>query len=283
MPEPDRFLVWLATAAYGFAVVYAGLLLSRKRRHSKSITYPIIATGFLLQTTGLYLRGMEIGACPLGNPFEITQFILWSTIFLFLVVGPVFRVNLLGTASAAFVSLASLASLLVPAWDAPHTQALFGGDPLIEFHAAVSVFGYGVFGLLSMVAALYLLQYTALTRKWKSRVFTILPSIVKLDDLARRLLPAGLIVLTLAFVSGVVVWFDEAWDELQGKLLAVFLLWLGYGAIWSLRLFGRLSPFRSAVFAILLYVLALVALWPINQTRAAPPASPVPESHEARG
>ncbi len=266
MPEPDRFLIWLATTAYGIAVVHAALRLSRHKPHARSITYPIVASGFLLQTAGLYLRGLDIGACPLGNNFEIIQFVLWSTILLFLIVGPVFRVNLLGATASAFVCAAGLISLLMPDWDLPHTEALFGGDPLIEFHAAVSIFSYGIFGLLATVAALYLLQYRALSRKSPGWIFSILPPIVKLDLLARRLLGAGLIVVTLAFLSGLMVWFEGAWTHLNYKLLAVFVLWIGYGAVWILRLRGKLPPQRTAVLVLLLYAFALFSLWPVRSS-----------------
>ncbi len=288
MPETDRLFLWLATATYAAAVLYACTRLAGRRQHSHSITYPLIAAGVILQTTGLYLRGMEIGGCPLGNTFEIIQFVLWSTIFLFLVVGPVFRVNLLGTASATLVCIGSLVTLLIPDWDRPHTRTLFGGDPLIEFHAAVSIFSYGVFGLLATVSALYLLQYLALGRKWKSSFFNFIPSIVQLDDLSRRLLAAGLIVLTLAFVSGIVVWFEEAWEQLHLKLMAVVLLWIGYGLIWSLRLRARISPQRSAILFIVLFVLALLSLWPVkasvpeNSATDLRPSTPLREPHPAR-
>lgn len=264
MPETDRLLLWIATAVYSGVVIYAAVNLSHSRRHSRSITYPAILVGFVLQTVGLYLRGMKIGGCPLGNSFEIIQFILWSTIFLYLVVGPVFRVNLLGIASAALVSIGSLTTLLIPDWDRPHTRKLFGGDPLIEFHAALSIFSYGVFGLLATVSFLYLIQYLALGRKWRSPVFNLLPSIVQLDSLGRRLLLAGLIVLTVAFVSGIVVWFENAWDHLQAKLLAVTLLWVSYGSIWILRMRGHISPQRSALLFVILFILALFSLWPVK-------------------
>jgi len=269
--ETDRLLLWLATATYAVSVLYAVLRLSRHRQHSHSVTYPLIAAGFVLQTSGLYLRGLEIGGCPLGNTFEIVQFVLWSTIFLFLVVGPVFRINLLGTASAALVSVGSLLSLLIPEWDRPHTRKLFGGDPLIEFHAAVSIFSYGVFGLLATVSVLYLLQYIALGRKWRSFIFNLIPSIVQLDLLSRRLLLAGLIVLTLAFASGIIVWFEDAWERLHLKLLAVICLWVSYGVIWILRMRGRMSPHRSALLFISLFVLALFSLWPV---KASVPSTP---------
>lgn len=260
--------------AYAASALYGLARLIRRKPGGRAITYPLILAGFALQTTGLYIRGLEIGACPLGNPFEIVQFILWSTIFLFLVVGPVFQVSLLGMSTAILVTGTGIVSLLMPGWDNPHTAALFGGDPLIEFHAAVSIFSYGIFGLLSTVSLLYLLQYNALERKWRSRIFTLLPSIVKLDNLAKRLLSAGLIVLTLAFISGILVWFDEAWTALHWKILTVFVLWLGYGGIWVLRLQNRFSPHRAAACFLTLYLLALFSLWPVNQAHGEAPADP---------
>lgn len=253
-------------AAYGLAALYGIVRLLRRKPGTRTVTYPLIFVGFLLQTAGLYLRGMQYGACPLGNTFEVVQFIVWSTTFLFLVIGPVFQVHLLGTATAALVTATGLISLLVPNWDYPHTSTLFGGDPLIEFHAAVSIFSYGIFGLLSTVAILYLIQYNALERKWRSRIFALLPSIVKLDNLARRLLSAGILVLTLAFLSGLMVWFDEAWEALHWKLLTVAILWLGYGVVWIMRLRQRFSPHRAAICFLTLYLFALFSLWPVSRS-----------------
>jgi len=274
--ETDRLFIWLAVAVYGLVATGGILRLVRNQSRNRPLTYPLIAVGFVLQSTGLYLRGMQIGACPLGNTFEIIQFITWSTIFLFLVIGPVFQVHLLGTTTAALAFLAGMVSLLFPGWDSPHTAALFGGDPLIEFHAAVSIFSYGIFGLLSTVSLLYLVQYRALEKKWRSRVFALLPSIVKLDNLAKRLLSAGVLVLSLAFASGIMVWFEEAWNVLHWKILVVFLLWLGYGGVWLLRLRQRFSPHRAAICFLTLYLFALFSLWPVNQARQSPAVEPTP-------
>ena len=40
--------------------------------------------------------GAEIKACPLGNTFEISQFIAWSLVLLYFIIGPAFRLRLLG-------------------------------------------------------------------------------------------------------------------------------------------------------------------------------------------
>jgi len=267
MDSPDRFFIWLSVLAYGLAVLYAAWKVFRVENHSRSVTYILIVAGFVLQSIGLYLRGIEIGGCPLGNTFEIIQFILWSVIFLFLVVGPVFHVNLLGSFSASLAFAMSLLSLLVPGWDRAHETVRFGGDPLIEFHAAVSIFSYGIFGLLAVVSIMYRFQYASLNRKKRAKVYSFLPSIVKLDGLSSRLLHAGLLVLSLAFLSGILVWFEEAWGHLQWKLLIVFVLWLGYTVLGTLRWRGIISPKRSANAFIFLFLIALISLWPLDSVQ----------------
>ena len=44
----------------------------------------------------------------------------------------------------------SLISLAFPAWDGTRSNNLFGGNPWIEFHAALALFSYGVFALLAL-------------------------------------------------------------------------------------------------------------------------------------
>jgi ABC-type uncharacterized transport system permease subunit len=275
MLTPDRLFVWAAMLLCAAVVGLATLQVLRQKPLPWAASYTLVALAFVLQTVGLYLRGLQIGACPLGNPYELIQFVLWSTLFLYLVIGPVFSLNFLGTVTSAFVSFFGILSLLVPAWDRPHDRALFGGEPLIELHAALSVFGYGIFGLLAAVSLLHWIQYNSLQRKKSSFLLSFLPSIVQLDNLVRRLLPAGLVVLTLAFATGILVWTRGDWAQLEGKLIAVFLLWLGYGALWVLRLRRRIGPQVASAAFVLLFVVALASLWPLDASRWSPEGRPV--------
>ena len=76
----DRTWMWLAAGCYLTGLVLGTLALLRDRRHSRLAMYAIIAAGFVLQTFGLYLRGLAVKGCPIGNMFEIFQFTAWSAI-----------------------------------------------------------------------------------------------------------------------------------------------------------------------------------------------------------
>ena len=177
----ERTILWVAALLYcaGFGYVLTFLLL--KRKHSRVAVLILVSLGFILQTVGLYLRGLRVESCPLGNIFEIVQFLTWSLILLYLAIGPAFRVSLLGFFSSGFAATLGLLSLAVSPWDEPYQTTAFGGNPWIEVHAATALFSYGVFALLFLTSAMYLLQNHGLRTKRFAGLFSILPSIVQLD------------------------------------------------------------------------------------------------------
>ena len=79
-----RDLLWIAASCYAFAVLF-GFASTHFTKSSlcKQGTLFTIILGFLFQTHGLYLRGLEISGCPLGNNLERVQFITWSLILTF--------------------------------------------------------------------------------------------------------------------------------------------------------------------------------------------------------
>ena len=151
----------------------------------------LLCTGFLLQTLGLNLRGMEVKGCPLGNSFEITQFICWSFVLLYFIIGPVFRLRLLGFFTAGLASGLSGIALLIPAWDRDYPPGIFGGNPWIELHAALAIFSYGVFALVALVSVMFLIQQHGLKKKQFKGIYAYLPSVQQLDTIAYRLLLTG--------------------------------------------------------------------------------------------
>ena len=117
-PLTDRTWLWLAAACYLAGAALGTLSLLRERKHSRAVMYLTLAAGYAFQTFGLYLRGMAVKGCPLGNTFELLQFTAWSAATLYLVVGPAFRLSLLGYGTALLSAGLSLGGLLVPALDA---------------------------------------------------------------------------------------------------------------------------------------------------------------------
>ncbi len=172
----ERTFIGLGILLYCGAFAYGLITLFRKRKHRKLLMLALVAGGFVLQTLGLYMRGMDLGRCPLGNPFEKVQFIVWSAILLYLVIGPAFRMSLLGFFSSGLAAVLGATSLFIKAWDLPYQRAAASTSGWVETHAALAVFSYGIFGILALTSLMYLLQNYGLKRKRFTGLFPILPS-----------------------------------------------------------------------------------------------------------
>jgi len=272
----DRAWYWMASVCYLAGLVLGTVALLRDRRQSQAAMYAVITAGFVFQTVGLYLRGRAMQSCPVGNMFEIFQFTAWSAISLYLVVGATFRLSLLGYFTSCLSAVLTLASLSERAWDAPHPVAAFGGHAWIAFHAALALFSYGVFGLLALTSAMYLLQTYSLKHKHLHGLFSFLPSILDLDQISVRLLVVGVFLMTWSLGIGSIHWLQDLASVDTPKLLTAGL-WLAYFVALVLRLSRRLVSQRLAWVCVVLFAMALLSLGPVNASRhPGTPAAPVP-------
>jgi len=234
--------------------------------------YILIASGFALQTYGLALRGRAVHGCPIGNQFEIFQFTAWSATALYLVIGPTFRLSLLGYFTACLSATLSIVSLLVPAWDSVRRANAFGGNAWIEFHAALALFSYGVFGLLALTSIMYLLQVFSLQRQHLRGFFSFLPPVVDLDHINLRLLGAGVTLMTASLAVGYMYFSQDRTSVQPVKIITTVSVWLAYGIVLFLRWRGILITKRLAWACIVLFVAALISLGPVNASRKPLPA-----------
>lgn len=274
MPPPtDRTWLWIAAACYLAGVALGTSSLIRERRHSRALMYFILAAGYAFQTFGLYLRGRAVHGCPLGNTFELLQFTAWSAATLYLVIGPTFRLSLLGYGTALLSAGLSLSALLVPSWDAALRKHAFGGNAWIEFHAALALFSYGVFGLLALVSTMYLARNYGLKSKRVGGVFALLPSIRDLDHISLRLLAAGATLLAASLVVGSVWWLRAPETVNFAKLFATVGVFLAYALAFVLRLSDRLIGRRLAIACVALFVAALLSIAPVDSSRHPAPAA----------
>ena len=274
----DRALLWLGAMLYLAGFIMGALTLMQRKTSGgpRVILRTLLVGGFFFQTTGLYLRGLTVGGCPLGNTFELFQFVAWSAMVLFFVVGTTFRVSLLGLFTAGYAATLAFISLLVPHWDAVRELKIFGNNPWIEFHAALAVFSYGVFGLLALTSVMLLLQTFSLKNKKLDGLFWFLPSVVELDHINHRVLLAGVGLLTLSLGIGASWWVRNTNTVDAAKLSITITIWLAYLVTCVLRWRGRLVAVRFAWVCIVLFVIALMSLKPVNASRHT--TVPVPAS-----
>lgn len=269
----DRLAFSLAAGIYlgGFLLGLISLLL--RKPYARALMFAMLSGGFILQTLALNLRGAELKACPLGNLFEISQFIAWSLVLLYFIIGPVFRLRLLGFFTAGLAALLSGGALFVPAWDQPYPPGIFGGNPWIEMHAALAIFSYAVFAILALVSTMFLIQQHGLKKKQFQILYQYLPSVQQLDLMAKRLLITGVSVLSAALVFGAVFWIRNPDLVPLFKLTITCLVWAGYSAVVVLRLQKKLVTRKHAVACIALFLFALASLWPVQSARDALPAT----------
>ena len=270
----DRAWMALGAGFYALAMVVAlRTVFARRQQPVRAITLPILLVGFALQTVGLHMRGMASQSCPVGNPFEVLQFVSWSTMLVYFLTGTLFRTTLLGTFCASLAVLLNVVSLILPGADAMRRTGLFGGNPWIEAHASLALFSYGVFGLLAMTSTMYLLQHYGLKRKRFEGLFRFLPPILHLDQLNRRLVTIGASVFTVSVLIGWVDWVTHLETVSPFKLLTTLALWFGYLAVTLARWRGWLRGNRFAWVSVALFLTALLVLWPVEHNRPDEPAA----------
>lgn len=275
----DRSWLWVACGFYlvGFALGTFGWL--KKRKVSPGPIYLVTAVGFVFQTFGLYLRGMEVHGCPIGNTFEFFQFTAWSATALYLAIGTTFRFSLLGYFTSCLSAILTLVSLSVPAWDAVRAVDIFHGNSWIEFHAALALFSYGVFALLALTSIMYLLQLYSLQHRNLRGFFSFLPSILELDHISLRLLTAGVVIMSASLAVGSVYWLRDTSTVDSAKLVITMSVWIAYTAALGLRWGSVLIAKRLAWVCVALFAAALISLGPINSSRnPLPPKAAVPHA-----
>jgi ABC-type uncharacterized transport system permease subunit len=269
----DRTWLWAAAGFYLAGFVMGTWSLLRTGRPAGGRTNFLIAVGYMFQLIGLGIRGKAVAGCPLGNTFEIFQFTAWSATTLYFMIGVTFRLSLLGYFTSCLSAALTLVSLLAPGWDATRRAHIFGGNALVEFHAAIALFSYGVFALLALTSLMFLLRHFSLKSKQLGGLFSFLPSILDLDHIGLRLLVAGVSLLGLSLAMGLIFWARGVAAVDAGKFIAPIIVWTAYGTALGLRLRGRLLSKRFAWTCLILFPVALLSLGFVDSSRhpIAPP------------
>ncbi len=246
---------WLVAASFCFLISFGHTLfaLSRGTFRAGSFNVAAMAAGFALQSLFLYRRAQIVHAFPVTNLFEVLVFLGWSIVLLYLLVGPAYRLSLMGAFTAPLVLALLLLALLAPIDRiVPRTVH----NPWIEFHAALSIVAYGAFGLAAIAGAMFLVQERLLKSRKVSDLLLNLPPITELGAVNRRLILAGLVLLSVAFACGAV-----AGLSITGAKTGIsFVIWTLYGTLLVMERLHLVPTRRIAGVSIAIFLLALVTL-----------------------
>jgi ABC-type uncharacterized transport system permease subunit len=213
-----------------------------------------IVGGFSLLTIVLWIRGQSQGACPINSLFDVLVFMSWSTLLIYLLVGPAYHLSLLGAFTSPLVFLVLLVAQLGPIRTSVPGRST--GTPLVELHAALTLMAYGSFALAAVAGLMYWIQDRQLKRRTAGALLYNLPPITDLGVANARLLWLGFLLLSAGFAAG----FLSGIQINSLKFLASAMIWAGYGGILVLRQAHRLPPRRTAKASIFVFAMALAAL-----------------------
>lgn len=256
----DRLFLVASTFCFLLGFAYSMHALGARVYRPSRLNFFAILGGFLCQTSFLYLRGERIGRCPLTNLFEVFIFLAWAMVLFYLLIGPTYRLSLLGVFTSPLVFVLQIGALLLPGLDktAPVKIAV---NPWMELHAAASIVAYGAFALAGIAGVMYLVQERQLKTHNLRSIFFHLPPIRDLAVANRRLILTGFALLTVGIAAGFAV---GSISSHAVKIAWSVGVWALYGFILAAELSHRLSPRRGALLSVIALALVLCTLWGIR-------------------
>ena len=254
----DRELLIVSTLFFFLAMVRTAVSIRARNYQPAGINFIAIILGFVFQTAFLYVRGHAIGRCPLTNLFEVFIFLCWSVSLIYLLVGPVYRLSLMGAFTAPLVFALQTFALLAPI-DKPHPR--HGSlSPWLELHASVSLIAYGAFALACVAGLMYLVQERQLKRRRLNSMFYHFPPLTDLFAAITRLLWLGVVLLTVGIAAGFLTGQPLPYLKIAWSLG----VWVFYGVILLARHLGTTAPRSIAVLCVVAFSAALTLLWGIT-------------------
>ena len=258
----DRILLVVSTFCFLFGFAWSMYQFGMRVYRPSHRNFFAILAGFVCQSAFLYLRGQQIGRCPLTNFFELFVFFSWSMVLFYLLIGPTYRLSLLGVFTSPLVFLFQFAALLIPGLDKPGvTRSTV--NFWMELHAAVSIVAYGAFALAGISGVMYLIQERQLKTHHLRSIFYHLPPIHDLAVANRRLILMGFTLLTVGIAAGFAVGSIYSHALKVAWSIAVWALYAGIlGAEW----WHRISPRRGAWLSVGALIIVLCTFWGIRFT-----------------
>lgn len=254
----ERQVLIVSILCYFAAVIRTAISLRAHTFRRSRFSFFMILLGFGLQTVFLTLRGHAVGRCPITNLFEVLIFLSWSIALIYLVVGPAYRLSLMGAFTAPLVFLIQIFALIAPI-DSPRSARL-SPNSWLEFHASISIIAYGAFALACVAGVMYLVQERQLKTHELRSIFYHLPPLPNLFSVMTKLLWLGFALYSAGLASGFFTGEPLPWT----KMILAVGIWIVYAAILFTPHIRSIAPRRIAALCIGAFAAALSLLWSIE-------------------
>jgi len=247
---------WFLIAATLLAAVGGALgMLSVHHGSRSKWTVLWMAGAFLCQLGFLALRGEARGACPLRDLGEILAYLAWSLTLFYLLVGPPYRISLLGVFTAPLIVVFQ-ACALIPGVLTAHPTRVLVSNAWGETHSATSVLAYGALALAAVAGVMFLVLDKQLkAHHLKSGLFRNLPPVHELRISLQRLLWLGGALLSAGIVAGFLMPHKQG---TEGHFIAAVSVWVGYALLIGIMQVRGMTGRRLSLSAVGLFIGSLV-------------------------
>lgn len=248
----DRWLLIIATLLALTGGTWGIISVHRGRRSRWTTAWMLGA--LLCQFAFLTLRGGQRGACPLAEFGEILAFLSWSLTLFYLIIGPAYRISLLGVFTAPVVVIFQSIAL-APGMLSADPQPVMGANPWHETHAATSVLAYGALALAAVAGVMFLVLDRQLKEQHlTSGLFRNLPPVRELLVSLTRLLWVGGALLTIGVIAGILMPHKPG---TLGHLIAALAVWSGYALLLGTMTLRGMTGRRLSLSTVALFILSL--------------------------
>ena len=248
---------WLLAGATVLAVLGGGLGI-RAVQHGRHSPWTLVcmACAFVLQLGFLGIRGRQHGSCPLNDFGEILAFLAWSLVLFYLLIGPVYRLSLLGLFTAPVVAVFQLIALF-PGVLQEVTESVGVLDPWREAHAAFSILSYGSFALATVSGLMFLVLNRQLKgHQFGTGLFRGLPPVRSLSACVVRLTGFGVLILSVGILSGFLMEADGG----GAHFVAAMGTWAAYLVLLGWYFWRGIAPKHMALAVMTVFILSLLVI-----------------------
>jgi len=255
-------LFWFAIVAYVAAtVLYAYFFLSKRAAYSWYATF-LTGAGFLCHTASIGMRSSAEQGTRLDGPNTLILF-AWALVLLYFVMEHLIKVKVYGTLLVPLSVILMTASQLVAGSGAPTSHLIENWK--IGIHVALIAFANAGFLIAAVAAVTYLVQEVQLKRHQTNVIFKRLPSLGKIDMLARRAVAFAYPAYTGGLLLGVLraIETDPPGWWADPRVVLAGVAWGVFGAYlvlhYTQRASARTTSWIAIAGAMVVGVVAVVA------------------------
>ena len=257
----ENVLFTVAMLLYFASMIGFFIFIAVKKKKAASVSYIIMAAGFVLHTAALVIRGIGAGRLPMTNRYEFATCFAWGLALVCLIFMRKYSVDVLGAFAAPVI-------FLVIGYAAMQSKDVHELMPSLRsnwlgFHVSTAIISYGAFGISFALALMFLLRDRISEGSFFDRH---IPSKEKLDLIGYRAVALGILFLTFCIISGA-IWAEQAWGSYWSwdpKETWSLITWLIYAVYLHQRIRKGWKGKSAATFAAVGFICVLFTYVGVN-------------------